>query len=201
MKNSVDKFRSGQEPILPYKCVIGLDRDGVINHDLGTYITHPSEFKPLPGSLEAIADLRNKGYRIAIITNQGGIDKGLMTQQDVDNVHQYMLNLLGQAGCRSIDGIYYSQSSHKKDPYAKPNVGMFKECEKNTPGIKFSQGFYVGDKISDLKAAYKIGARPVLVRTGYGQETEKELNKFAYKEIKKRTYIFDSLFHFAENLE
>lgn len=183
------------------KCVIGLDRDGVINKDLSSYVTNPSEFDPIPNSLEAIAKLRSLGYQIAIITNQGGIEKGAMSEQDVTNVHNYMLNLLGKVGCPSIDGIYFSTSDNKKDPYAKPNIGMFKECEKHTPSIKFSEGFYIGDKISDLKAAVKIGARPVLVRTGYGKETEKELNKYSYKDLKIRTYIFDDLSEFVDNLE
>jgi D-glycero-D-manno-heptose 1,7-bisphosphate phosphatase len=196
----LEKFKNSHElPIT--KCVVGLDRDGVINRDLGTYVTHPRDFEPIPGSLEAIATLRRKGYKIVIITNQGGVEKGIMTEEDVDYVHQYMLDLLGKAGCPSIDGIYYSASSNKKDPYAKPNIGMFKNCEKNDKTIKFSQGFYVGDKISDLKAAMKIGARPVLVRTGHGIETEKELNKFTYRDIKSRTYVFDTLADFVALLE
>ena len=55
--------------------VIGLDRDGVINEDLGTYVTRPDDFTPIPGSLEAVARLRHSGYRIVVITNQGGIQK------------------------------------------------------------------------------------------------------------------------------
>ena len=84
--------------------------------------------------------------------------------------------------------------------YAKPNTGMFKRCEKEVPFIKFNQGYYVGDKISDLKAAVKMGARPVLVRTGYGLETEKELKKFTYRTLQKQTYIFDDLWEFAQAL-
>ena len=180
--------------------VIGIDRDGVLNVDLGTYVTNPLMFQPIPGSLEAVALLRSKGHRIAIITNQGGIEKGLMTPRDVDQVHNRMLDLLGQAGCPSIDAIYYSASSRKNDVYAKPNIGMFKRCEKEHPYIKFSKGFFVGDKMSDLKAAHKIGARPILVRTGYGLETEKQLNKHVYKQIKKQTLIFDNLWEFAQAL-
>lgn len=197
----LEKYKTQPTQITPTKCVVGLDRDGVINENVENYVKSPGEFYPIPGSLEAIAELRRKGYYIVIITNQGGIEKGLMTENDVNQVHEYMLDLLGQAGCPSIDGIYYSSSSNKKDPYAKPNVGMFKEAEKHTKGIKFSQGFYVGDKISDLKAAAKAGARPVLVRTGYGIETEKELNKYAYKDIKKKTYIFDSLADFVSHMQ
>jgi D-glycero-D-manno-heptose 1,7-bisphosphate phosphatase len=194
------EFMQSSEYVAP-KCVIGLDRDGVINVDRGTYTYRPKDFEPIPGSLEAIAKLRMLGHKIAVITNQGGIEKGLFTPYDVDNLHQYMLNLLGNAGCPSIDAIYYSVSSRKNDEWAKPNTGMFKRCEKEHKHIKFNQGYYVGDKITDLKAAHKIGAKPILVRTGYGKQTEQELNKFVYKTIKKRTKIFDTLLDFALWLE
>lgn len=183
-----------------HSIVIGIDRDGTINEDIGTYIKTPSQFVPISGSLEAIAQLRNQGYKVVIITNQGGIGKNLMTTDDVDKVHQYMLDLLGKAGCSSIDGIYYSSSDSKKNPFTKPNIGMFKECEKNDSSIKFKKGFYVGDKLTDLKAAIKIGARPVLVRTGYGLQTEKQLDKYIYRKIKDKTYVFDSLEDFVKKL-
>jgi D-glycero-D-manno-heptose 1,7-bisphosphate phosphatase len=183
------------------RCVIGLDRDGVLNVDLGTYVTDPSDFVPIEGSLEAVARLRRAGYKIVIITNQGGIEKGIMSQDDVERVHARMFQLLGEAGCPSIDALYYSASSRKDDPYAKPNTGMFKRCEKENPSLKFKGGYFVGDKISDLKAAYKMNAKPILVRTGYGAETELELNRFAYREIKKRTKIFDTLLDFVLWLE
>lgn len=182
------------------KPVVGIDRDGVINRDLGTYVTSTNNFDPIPKSLEAIALLRSKGYKIAIITNQGGIEKGIMTQSDVDEIHQYMFQLLGQAGCPSIDALYYSTSSRRNDMYAKPNTGMFKRCEKENPKIKFSKGWYVGDKITDLKAAIKIGAKPILVRTGYGLETEQELKKFPYRNIRKKTAVFDDLWSFVESI-
>lgn len=182
------------------KCVIGIDRDGVINRDLWDYCYRPEDFDPISGSLEAIAKLRRAGHKIAIITNQGGIEKGIYTADDVDSTHQYMLELLGKAGCTSIDAIYYSASSRKDDMYAKPNTGMFKRCEKEFPFIKFNQGYFVGDKISDLKAAIKIGAKPILVRTGYGKQTEEELEKFVYKKIKKATKVFDNLAAFADSI-
>lgn len=176
---------------------IGLDRDGVINKDLGEYITSPDQFVPIEGSLEAIAKLKQYNFKIAIITNQGGIEKGVMSQNDVDRVHEYMFKLLGKAGCPNIDALYYSASSKKSNSFAKPNTGMFKRCEKENPHIRFKGGYFVGDKLSDLKAAIKIGAMPVLVRTGYGSETEKQLNKFTYKNIKKCTKIFDTLSDFV----
>lgn len=182
------------------KCVIGLDRDGVINQDIGAYITDSSDFIPIPYSLEAVSLLRSHGHKVVIITNQGGIEKGVMSQQQVDTIHEYMFDLLGQAGCGSIDALYYSVSSRKNDPYAKPNIGMFKRCEKENPHIKFSKGFFVGDKLSDLKAAQKIGATPILVRTGHGHETECILKKFTYRKLNKITRIYDSLWDFAHEI-
>ena len=182
------------------KCVVGLDRDGVINRDRGTYTWKVEDFEPIEGSLEAMAELRRKGHKIVVITDQGGIEKGIYTQQDVDTLHEHMLKLLGEAGCFSIDAIYYSASSRKEDPFAKPNTGMFKRCEKEFPDIKFKEGYYVGDKIKDLKAAIRMGARPILVRTGYGLETEKDLNKWTYRDIKRRTKVFDTLADFVRTL-
>ena len=145
------------------KCVIGLDRDGVINRDLGTYCYKTEDFDPIPGSIDAISDLRRKGYKIAIITDQGGLEKGLYTPEDVDAVHEHMFKLLGEAGCASIDGIYYSASSRKEDIYAKPNTGMFKRCEKEIPDIKFKEGYYYkldftapANAITKLESAYKL---------------------------------------------
>jgi D-glycero-D-manno-heptose 1,7-bisphosphate phosphatase len=200
-----NRYINQAQPILTTKnytkCVIGLDRDGVLNRDLGTYVTHPNDFEPIEGSLEAVARLRKLGHKIAIITNQGGIEKGIMHIEDVENVHRYMFELLGLAGCSSVDAIYYSASSHKSNEFAKPNTGMFKRCEKENPTIKFNQGYFVGDKMSDLKAAHRIGARPILVRTGYGLETELELKKFTYRDIRKKTIVFDDLSSFADYIE
>ena len=181
-----------------FKITVGLDRDGTINEDQG-YIAHPDAFTPIAQSLEAVAQIRAKGYNIVILTNQAGISKGLMTPDDVDRVNQRMLELLGEAGCPSVDGIYYSTTSMKSDIYAKPNVGMFKRAEKET-GVQFKGGAYVGDKMSDLKAAMKVGATPVLVRTGHGLATEQDLDKYAYREIKKKVAIFDNLWAFASAL-
>lgn len=181
-----------------FKITVGLDRDGTINEDRG-YVAHPDAFVPIDKSLEAVAQLRAKGYNIIILTNQAGISTGQLTQQDVEAVNQRMLEMLGEAGCPSIDGIYFSTTNLKTDIYAKPNIGMFKRAEKET-GVKFKGGAFVGDKISDLKAAIKVGATPVLVKTGHGLETIEKLNSYANRDLKKRTVIFDNLWDFVTAL-
>jgi len=183
------------------KCIVGLDRDGVINVDRGEYTWRKQDFEIIPKSLDAIALIRNKGHKVVIITNQGGISKGLYTEDDVNLLHQHLLDLLGKAGCPSIDGIYFSATSFKNDPWAKPNTGMFKKASEDVKSIKWPNGFYVGDKITDLKAAHKIGATPVLVRTGHGRETEELMqSRYTYKSIHKKTKVYNTLWEFAQAL-
>ena len=178
-----------------------LDRDGVINKDINDYVYKVEDWEFEDGSLEAIVKLRKLGHKIVIITNQGGIEKGIYKQEDVEKLHEHMFQQLGIAGCPSIDGLYYSASSSKKDMFAKPNTGMFKRCEQEVKHVKFNKGYFVGDKISDLKAAIKMGARPILVRTGYGEETEQLINKrFTYRNLRKATRVFDNLASFVDML-
>lgn len=184
------------------KCTIGLGRDGILNESLDgdAYCFRVEDFKPIPRSMEAMAELRLKGYKVVILTEQGGIAKGLFKQADVESVHVHMFELLGQAGCQSIDALYFSESDNKQDFYAKPNTGMFKRAEKEIPGIKFKEGYYVGNTIRDLKAAVNAGAKPVLVRTGRGLATEQDLNKWTYRELKRKTLVFDDLAAFVASL-
>ena len=113
--------------------VIGLDRDGTINEDIGLtqqgvppYCIKPEQFKPIPGSLEAIKMIRDKGYDVVILTNQSGIQKGLFDAVDVDIVNNHMLQMLGEIGCQSINGLYYSTTPFKDNPFLKLNRERFK---------------------------------------------------------------------------
>ena len=185
------------------KPIVGLDRDGVINVDKGHYITDPDDLEIYPESLAAIRKLRIKGYKVVILTNQGGITKRLQTHDQVEAVHQRMFEVFGKAGIYTIDGLFYSESSLKEDMYAKPNIGMFQRAEKEIfeGKARFKQGgFYVGDKVSDLKAAERIGATPILVRTGHGVTAEEELSKFSKEKLRKKTKVFDNLLQFVERL-
>lgn len=189
-------------PKLFPKSIVGLDRDGVINADKG-YLTSPDDWEPIPGSLEAIRMIRLKGYKLVILTNQGGIIKKEQTHDQVEAIHQRMMEVFGNAGIYSIDGLFYSESSLKCDCFAKPNIGMFHKAEKELFNNKHrfkDKGFYVGDKMTDLKAAERIGATPILVRTGHGVATEKDLQKFSKEKLRKKTKVFENLLQFAQKL-
>lgn len=150
-----------------------LDRDGVINFDTKQYITTPAQWKPLPGSLEAIARLTQAGYRVAVATNQSGVGRGLFDMASLNAIHAAMNKAVNEAGGR-IDAIFYCP--HAADTHCtcrKPAPGMLKEISErfNTP-LKHVP--FVGDSLRDLQAAHTAGALPVLVRTGRGRQTVEE---------------------------
>lgn len=181
------------------KPVVGLDRDGTIIQDMGEYITRADQVAPIPGSLEAIRMIRLKGHKLMILTNQGGIIKKQQTHEQVESVHQHLMQIFAEAGIFSIDGLYYSESSLKNDYFAKPNIGMFDRARKEN-GMNWKEGWYVGDSIRDLKAAERANARPVLVLTGHGEETLKKLDTFANRDLKKKTKVYPNLLEFAKEL-
>ena len=153
----------------PMKLVI-LDRDGVINYDSAQFIKSPDEWKPIPGSLEAIALLNQSGFRIALATNQSGIGRGLFDMATLNAIHEKMHKALGQLGGR-IDALFYCP--HAADSNCncrKPKSGMIEEISK-----RFSVDLHgvpsVGDSLRDLQASAAFGAQPILVLTGKGDKT------------------------------
>lgn len=167
------------------KPVIGLERKNVI--------TDGDSLTPLPGALEAIRSLRLKGYKVVLIMDETG-----KTPESVEPQNNKLMQIFGEAGIFSIDSMYYSIGSDKADIYVKPSTGMFKRCENENPGVKFSQGWYVGYNIKDAKAAFKAGARGALINPS--EEDIKKLNSFANQKVKKKTKIFKSLKEFEETL-
>jgi len=147
-----------------------LDRDGTINHDSDQYIKSPAEWRPIAGSLEAIARLTQAGYRIVVATNQSGIGRGLFDTAALNAIHDAMQRAVHRAGGR-IDAIFFCPHAGESDcDCRKPKPGMLLEIGKrmNTPlaGVPM-----VGDALRDLQAAVAAGARPVLVLTGKGRAT------------------------------
>ena len=151
-----------------------LDRDGVINYDSEHYIKSPAEWKPLPGSLEAIAKLTQAGYRVVVATNQSGIGRGLFDMDTLNAIHNKMHQAVQNLGGR-IDAVFYCP--HPADSSCdcrKPRPGLFERIAAcfNTAlaGIPA-----IGDSLRDLQAAAAVGAKPILVLTGKGEKTQREI--------------------------
>jgi D-glycero-D-manno-heptose 1,7-bisphosphate phosphatase len=188
-----------QFPTTFEKYTVAIDRDGVLI-ECDDAVTGPDKFIPIGDAFRAVAIIRSKGHKVTILFDQPGVIQRKVTIEQVEDCNRYMLNLLGQAGCTSIDGIWYNTSSRKDDIYAKPNLGLFKHAESNVPGLKIKGGVYVGDTIDDLVMADKAGATPVLVLTGKGQKTYERLKSPIYRLLQPKVKVYDTLMKFAETL-
>ena len=146
-----------------------LDRDGVINYDSDFYIKSPDEWIPIPGSLEAIAQLNRAGYRVLIATNQSGIARGYYDLETLDLIHEKFINLLAQVG-GYVEEIFFCP--HHPDDHCycrKPQPGLFHKMQEKYP-LDFSSLFFVGDNLSDVQVAKVVGCTPLLVLTGKGEK-------------------------------
>lgn len=147
-----------------------LDRDGVINRDSDDYIRTVQEWVPIPGSIEAIANLSRAGYTIAIATNQSGLARGYFTLDVLTAIHKSLCKLVEGHGGR-IAGIFYCP--HLPDAGCacrKPATGLLEAIEKAL-GVSARNAFFIGDSLKDLQAARAYGCQPVLVETGKGRQT------------------------------
>ncbi|MEX0960594.1 MAG: D-glycero-beta-D-manno-heptose 1,7-bisphosphate 7-phosphatase [Burkholderiales bacterium] len=148
-----------------------LDRDGVINQDSDQFIKTPDEWKPIPGSLDAIAKLNHAGFRVVVASNQSGIGRGLFDMGALNAINDKMYRALGQVGGR-IDALFYCPHAAESNcGCRKPKPGMFLDIAQRF-NIDLAGVPAVGDSLRDLQAAAAVDAMPILVRTGKGLKTE-----------------------------
>ncbi len=150
-----------------------IDRDGTLSKEVG-YVNHLSRFELLPRSAEAVRTLNRAGLKAVLVTNQAGVARGYFTESLVESVHRKMHRLLAQEGAR-LDGVYccphhpegVDPRYRRRCSCRKPVPGMLKRASREM-GIDLSRSYVVGDKITDIEMAHRVGARGVLVLTGYG---------------------------------
>ena len=143
---------------------IFLDRDGVINKELGDYVCRFEDFYIHEHNFEALKTLQKRGYLIIVATNQGGIAKGWYTLEELNKMHTHLINVYGENGIE-IAGIYYC-----------PHHPLFTgdcDCRKPKPGMlirgieKFNldaaKSYFIGDKITDIEAANAAGVNGILI--------------------------------------
>lgn len=151
-----------------------LDRDGVINEDSPDYIRSIDGWHPLPGSLEAIADLSRAGYEVVIVTNQSGLGRGLFDRDALDAIHAALCAGVAAAGGR-VGGIFYCPHRPEDDcGCRKPRVGLLEAIEARY-GVPVTGSVLVGDSLRDMELAWAAGCRPLLVLTGNGRDTAARL--------------------------
>lgn len=140
-----------------------LDRDGVINRENGEYVSRPENFVILPHAPKYIARLNKKGYLVIVITNQGGIAKGLYTHATLDEMHQHMLREIKATGGH-IDAIYYCphHPDFSKCICRKPESQMIEKALAKFQ-IDPQQSLFIGDKQRDMDAAAGAGIRGIII--------------------------------------
>jgi D-glycero-D-manno-heptose 1,7-bisphosphate phosphatase len=162
--------------------LIVLDRDGVINRESSSFIRSPAEWLPLPGSIQAIADLTAAGFAVVVATNQSGVGRGLFTAATLSAIHARMASTIEAAGGR-LAGIFFCP--HRPEDQCecrKPRPGLMRQVEAQF-GTSLRGQPVIGDSYRDLEAAWEVAARAMLVRTGNGVVTEKRLDADAPVEV------------------
>ena len=141
-----------------------LDRDGVINvRIIDGYVTKIEEFEFLPGVIEAFKIFKNKFNRIIVVTNQQGVGKGLMTEDDVKEVHDFMINEVENHDGK-IDKVYFCpQLKSVPDNYRKPSPKMAYMAKEDFPEIDLSKSIMIGDMNSDVEFGKNAGMMTVFI--------------------------------------
>jgi D-glycero-D-manno-heptose 1,7-bisphosphate phosphatase len=163
-----------------------LDRDGVINYDSDQFIKTPDEWKPIPGSLEAIARLTHSGFRVVVCSNQSGVGRGLLDMATLNAINDKMYKALSPLGGR-VDALFYCPHPAEANcACRKPRPGMFEDIAKRF-NVQLSGVPSVGDSLRDMQASAAAGCQPMLVLTGKGKKT------LAAGGLPEGTQVFDDL--------
>src|SRR5881296_3411458 len=150
--------------------VVYLDRDGTLNFDPG-YLNQPEQLRLLPGAGQAVARLNRAGFKTVVLSNQSGLARGLITQDQLEAIHQRLRELLAEDGAR-LDGIFVCPH-HPDEGCAcrKPAPGLVHRAQREL-GVSHDNAVVIGDKASDVELARNVGALAVFVRSGNVPEEE-----------------------------
>lgn len=161
------------------KQAVFLDRDGTLNIEK-SYLSDPDQLLLFPEVVPALKQLIQLDFRLFIVTNQSGIGRGYYTLEDMHQVNAKLVEMLELVGIH-FDEIYFAPESPEEPSYGrKPSPNFLLDASRDFD-IQLDHSFMIGDKISDLECGKNAGVKAsVLVRTGYGSETEAKLGKGAH---------------------
>lgn len=149
---------------------IFIDRDGVINKDPGGwtkvgYVTEWKDFLFVPGTLEALKILKKKGIKVIVASNQGGVNKGIYTQEQLNKVNDLMLKEIKKNGAEVEEVFYCVHKDEDNCDCRKPKPGMLEEAAKKY-GVDLEKTYFIGDDKKDIGAGKRAGCKTVLVLSG-----------------------------------
>lgn len=160
-----------------------IDRDGTLNEDTG-YISHPDGLILYPFAADAVRLINQAGLKVIVVTNQSGVARGLYSEETLRQIHAKMSDELSKKGAR-LDSVYYCP--HHPE-FGDRQYRLDCDCRKPRPGmliraarehqIDLSRSYVIGDKASDIRLASNVGARGVLVLTGFGKATVEQPDRW-----------------------
>ncbi len=164
------------------KRAVFLDRDGTLNVDRH-YLSKPEQFELIPGTGPALRRLQDAGFLLVVVTNQSGIGRGYYTEADLHAVNARMNELLAPSGVR-LAKIYYAPEAPEQPSRGRKPSAEFLFDARDELGVDLARSFMVGDKVIDLECGWNAGVQQsLLVRTGYGAETERKLGDQARRAV------------------
>ena len=164
------------------KRAVFLDRDGTINRDVG-YPNSYDQIEVYPYSFDAVRKINAAGFLAVIVTNQSGIGRGLIQEENLRDIHQRLRSAFAGEGAR-FDGLYYcphyTESEipkyRKSCSCRKPYPGMARQAVRDL-NIDTAESYMIGDKAEDILFGKNIGATPILLLTGYGRKSLPKLRE------------------------
>jgi D-glycero-D-manno-heptose 1,7-bisphosphate phosphatase len=145
-----------------------LDRDGTINREVH-YLRKAEELELLPGAGQAIHRLNELGVKVVVVTNQSGVARGYLTEEQLEKIHQLLREMLARHDAH-LDGIYYCAEMPQTDSRCrKPEIGMMEQAAREL-SIDLGRSYVVGDMAKDIEMGRRAGSKTILVLTGYGRE-------------------------------
>lgn len=175
---------------------IFIDRDGVINRNRDDYVKSWEEFEFIPGVVEALARLAERGHSVFVVTNQSIIGRGIVGRQTVDEIHERMMEEIEKRGGRIEAVMVCPHQPRDGCSCRKPMPKLFVEVGRRW-GINLEDAYLVGDFSTDLEAARAVGCTPILVRTGRGQRALRTMPP----QLKKECLIVHNLARAADIIE
>ena len=165
-----------------------MDRDGTITKEKN-YISDPKKVELLPTSAEAIKLLNSKEFKVLVVTNQSGVERGYFSLETLHKVNKKILGLLKPEGAH-IDKIYFCP--HRPEDNCecrKPNPGMLNQAKKEF-NVDLKHSYIIGDRPEDIELGRRAGLKTILVLTGYGKEVLKLIKpEFEIKELSETEEI------------
>ena len=159
---------------------IFIDRDGVINKNRDTYVTHPDELEFEEGAIEGLKALCTLGLPLFIVTNQSIIGRGLATKETLQQIHDKMLAAFVHHNIKITDILICPHAPDEMCECRKPNTGMLIQAQKKY-GADLEKSFVIGDATSDMLMANNAGCTSILVKTGHAGKDARHLGKADYE--------------------